>query len=202
MKQESMDRLGRLDREIEEKMEERRRLLQEESGETVENYRLRDTDGNEVSLAELFGDHDELILIHNMGRSCAYCTLWADGFNGVAEHLADRAAFVLVSPDRPEVQKEFAEGRNWRFETYSAADTSFIADMGYTTTNDEGKIFYLPGYSVFTKEEDGTIRRTGRDFFGPMDLYAGIWHLFAMLPAGPNGWHPRFSYEQPATSNE
>ena len=33
---------------------------------------------------------DDLVVIHNMGASCAYCTLWGDGFNGVYEHLANK----------------------------------------------------------------------------------------------------------------
>ena len=40
----------------------------------------------------------DLIVIHNMGASCPYCTLWADGFNGIYDHLADRAAFVALQP--------------------------------------------------------------------------------------------------------
>ena len=35
-----------------------------------------------VRLSELFGEHDDLVIIHNMGASCRYCTLWADGFSG------------------------------------------------------------------------------------------------------------------------
>lgn len=194
MDQNVIDRLTTLENEIEQKMGERRGILRDSTGEVVENCTLLDTEGNQVRLEELFGEKEELIVIHNMGRSCRYCTLWADGFNGVAEHLADRAAFALVSPDRPEVQREFAEGRNWRFPIYSAADSSFIDDMDYLSRDEEGKTFYMPGYSVFRKEEDGTIRRTGRDFFGPMDMYSGIWHMFAMLPEGIGAWQPRFSY--------
>ena len=50
-----------------------------------------------VRLSELFGDKENLILIHNMGRSCSSCTMWADGVNGVYDHLASRAAFALPS---------------------------------------------------------------------------------------------------------
>jgi len=66
------------------------------------------------SLAGLFGRKDDLVVIHNMGSSCPYCTLWADGFNGLYDHLANRAAFALSSPDAPAAQKRFAEGpRDW-----------------------------------------------------------------------------------------
>lgn len=199
MDQNTIDRLTTLENEIEQKLEERRTLLRESTGEVVENYTLLDTDGREVRLADLFGEKDELIVVHNMGRGCTYCTLWADGFNGVADHLASRAAFALISPDTPEVQKAFAEGRNWKFPTYSAAESSFTEDMDYVSRDEEGQVFYMPGYSVFTKDEEGTIRRTGRDFFGPNDMYSGIWHMFAMLPEGVRGWYPRFSYEREKT---
>ena len=40
----------------------------------VANYEFTNNAGP-VRLAELFGDHEDLILIHNMGVSCSYCTL-------------------------------------------------------------------------------------------------------------------------------
>ena len=57
--------------------------------------------------------------------------MWADNFNGVAHHLQDRAAFVLVSADSPAAQQEFARGRGWRFPIYSAAGSTFTAEMGF-----------------------------------------------------------------------
>ena len=50
--------------------------------EPVLDHVLFGLDG-EKRLSDLFGDADDLILIHNMGKGCPYCTLWADGFNGV-----------------------------------------------------------------------------------------------------------------------
>ncbi len=194
-------RLEELEKEITERQDERRALLQAISAMDVEDYTLLDRDGNEVAFSSLFGDKDELIVIHNMGRSCSYCTLWADGFNGVTEHFTDRAAFALTSPNEPEVMKEFAEGRNWRFPIYSISGSSFANDMGFTSQSESGKTMYWPGYSVFVKEEDGTMRRVAKDFFGPMDPYAGIWHMFANLPGGSDEWHPKFSYDNAATES-
>ena len=70
-------------------------------------------------------------MIHNIGTSCAYCTLWADGFNGIYDHLVSRAAFVVSGPDRPDVQRTFAGSRNWRFPMVSHADATFAMNMGY-----------------------------------------------------------------------
>ena len=80
--------------------------------EPVRDYELNGADGP-VRLSELFGDGDDLILVHNMGTGCSNCTMWADGFNGEWEQLQSRAAFVVVSPDGPEVQQAFARGRGW-----------------------------------------------------------------------------------------
>jgi predicted dithiol-disulfide oxidoreductase (DUF899 family) len=158
--------------------------------EPVADYELRGTDGVPVSLSALFGDKDDLIVVHNMGRGCPYCTLWADGFNGVVPHLEDRAAFVVVSPDEPAVQASFAESRGWRFRMVSGAGSDFIGEMGYLS--DDGG--YLPGVSAFHREPDGSIVRTGRDVFGPGDDYCSPWRLFDLLGGGVGEWEPRYRY--------
>jgi predicted dithiol-disulfide oxidoreductase (DUF899 family) len=62
--------------------------------EEVQDYEFVTPHGK-ARLTALFGDKDMLFVIHNMGTSCANCTMWADGFNGVFEHLRDRAAFAV-----------------------------------------------------------------------------------------------------------
>ncbi len=161
--------------------------------EPVRDYELRNTDGP-VRLSEMFGDKDDLILIHNMGEGCSNCTMWADEFNGVCHHLQSRSAFVVVSPDSPSVQQDFARKRGWRFPMYSAEGTTFIRDMGFQWDEEEFLSGYQPGVSVFRRVEDGTIVRVSKDSFGPGDLYCGVWHLFDLLPDGPDGWDPLFDY--------
>ena len=105
----------------------------------VEDYVLEGPEGP-VKLSDLFGDKRELIVVHNMGASCSYCTMWADGFNGVLPHLENRAAFVVVSPDRPKGQKAFAARRGWKFKMVSGRGSKFAADMGFMDGDDP-----LPG---------------------------------------------------------
>ena len=64
-----------------------------------------------IHLSALFGPHADLMVVHNMGRSCPSCTLWADGYNGIHPHVISRAAFVVSSPDSPDVQQAFAASR-------------------------------------------------------------------------------------------
>lgn len=77
------------------------------------------TPGGQVHLSALFGGYEDLIVVHNMGSSCAHCTLWADGYNGIHQHVITRAAFVVSSPDSPAVQQKFAEERGWKFRMVS-----------------------------------------------------------------------------------
>jgi len=144
----------------------------------VEDYEFATIDGA-VRLSELFGDHDDLILIHNMGSSCSYCTLWADGYNGIHRHVVSRAAFAVSSPDRPDVQMKIAQSRGWQFPMVSHVGSTFAADMGYVSANGG----WTPGVSVF-KREGGTIARVSDTGFSPGDDYCTLWHFFDLLPGG------------------
>lgn len=147
--------------------------------------------GAAVRLSELFGDKRDLIVVHNMGRACVYCTLWADGFSGVYNHLASRAAFVLSTPDDPAVAAAFASSRKWTFPVVSIAETSFARDMGFE--NPKGGV--MPGISAFHKDADGRIVRTARSRqLGPGDPFCPVWPLLDLLKDGPNGWEPKYHY--------
>ena len=141
-----------------------------------------------ISLSALFGDQETLFVVHNMGQSCAYCTLWADGLNGVLGHLENRAAFVMSSPDGPEAQAQFKASRGWNFTMVSHQGTGFAEAMGYG--GEEG---WLPGVSVF-KRQNGAVVRVSNTPFGPGDDYCAVWNLFDLIPEGSDGWQPRFSY--------
>ncbi len=156
--------------------------------EPVRDYEFR-TSGGAVTLSTLFGNKPELIAVHNMGTGCPRCTLWADGFNGVYPHLADRAAFVVTSPDPPEVQQRFAAGRGWRFPMASHQGTSFAADMGYRAESGG----WLPGVSVF-KRDRNRLLRVADTRFRLGDDFCAVWHLFDLLPEGAAGWMPRYAY--------
>lgn len=156
----------------------------------VNAYTLANPDGSSVDFTELFGDKPDLILIHNMGRKCPYCTLWADGFNGSVPHLTNRAAFVLASPDDYDTMRRFAEGRGWKFRVVSTYGTTFSKDLGYEFKPGE----YMPGVSAFRKGADGSVVRTGTASFGPGDDFCAVWPLFSLLANGHNGWEPKYSY--------
>jgi predicted dithiol-disulfide oxidoreductase (DUF899 family) len=154
----------------------------------VSDYEFKTAEGT-VRLSDLFGDKHDLFVIHNMGASCSSCTMWADGFNGIYDHIADRAAFVVASPDPPGAQKKFSASRGWRFPMVSQEGSTFAQDMGYRTESGS----WLPGISVF-KRDGGKILRVADTGLCPGDDFCSIWHMLDLLPEGPNGWRPKFKY--------
>ncbi|MES2619416.1 MAG: DUF899 family protein [Bacteroidota bacterium] len=176
-------------KEIEEKRTKILELRKQTDLEPVKDYALKDWNGKEVMLSSLFDERDELMVVHNMGKRCVYCTMWADGFNGFTLPLNDRMPFVLVSPDAPEVQKEFAESRGWKFSMLSADGTTFIKDLGFEPQPQK----YWPGVSALVRK-DGKIYRASYDRFGPGDYYCSPWHLFDLFPKRSNEWQPKYEY--------
>jgi predicted dithiol-disulfide oxidoreductase (DUF899 family) len=168
--------------------EKMRATLAETEPEEVRDYEFSTPKGKR-KLSDLFGKSDELIMIHNMGRKCPHCTMWADGFNGIYHHLVNRASFVVSTPDPPAVQAEFAKSRNWRFPIVSHDGTSFAVDMGYRD-KDGG---WLPGISILRREGKRIVRLSDAGFH-PLDDFSTVWHILELFPEGPAGWSPKFKY--------
>ena len=185
---EAYAKIAELEKEMMEKADKLAELKRQMPREEVEDYTLNDRDGNPVKLSEAFGDKDDLIVIHNMGKSCPYCTLWADGFNGMVHHFENRAGFVVVSPDDYKTQRQFAEGRGWKFRMLSANESRFTHDLGFQ--NEE---YIMPGFPTFRKK-DGKIYRIGYSYFGPGDLFCSLWHMFGLLDGGAGDWEAKFEY--------
>ncbi|HVO48249.1 MAG TPA: DUF899 family protein [Steroidobacteraceae bacterium] len=156
--------------------------------QTVSDYEFRTMTGS-VKLSQLFGSHRDLMVVHSMGKACPGCTLWADGYNGIHRHVVTRAAFVVSSPDAPDVQQEFAASRGWVFPMVSHMGTSFAADMGYRSPSGG----WRPGMSVFRLEGERILRVSDVEW-GPGDDFCTLWHLFDLLPEGPAGWSPKIQY--------
>ncbi|MCI0532030.1 MAG: DUF899 family protein [candidate division Zixibacteria bacterium] len=157
--------------------------------EAVKNYTFKDKNGKPVKMFSLFGGKQDLIVIHNMGKRCVYCTMWADGFNGIRHHMENRAGFVVISPDPPGIQKKFAASRNWKFNMLSAHGTDFNKNMGYESPKGDP----WPGVSMFHRK-NGKVYRVSHAGFGPWDDYCTVWHLFDLLADGSNGWEPKYKY--------
>ena len=165
-------------------------LRRERAPEPVKDYEFPSKDGGRTRLSALFVNGRDLVLVHNMGSRCPMCTTWADGFNGLRRHLEARAAFVVSSPDPPDVQRAFAASRGWEFAMVSVRDTTFAADLGFR----DGKGNHWPGLSVLRKTADGTIQRLAKSGFGPFDDFCPLFHVLALFPEGQDDWWPKLDY--------
>jgi len=172
---------------------ELRDLQKKESRELEKDYKFSSPSGD-VSLADLFGDKNDLVIIHNMGADCPYCTTYADGIHGILHHLTDRSAVALLSPDSVSAQKDFAFSRGWKFRMVSSHDhgEEFNGDMGFYESEGEMKGVW-PGFSCFHKEGE-TITRTGFSYFDPGDEYCVLFTMMELLKGGPGEWHPKYKY--------
>lgn len=172
--------IQQLEEDILEKKETINKLKNQIKSEPVKNYSFLTADGKETSLLELFGQHSTLIVIHNMGKSCSYCTMWADGFTGIYDRLSEKTSFVLSSPDQPSEQKALAMERDWIFPMISTSNTEnkFKEDMGFLNNQQ-----VVPGLSVFLKQDDSTIVHHTKVTFGPGDHFGVLWHLLDLLPS-------------------
>ncbi len=166
-------------------------LRKSNSGEVVANY-VFDTQAGETNLLELFGDHDRLLAIHNMGQACRYCTLWADGLNGFLPHLESTMAVVLVSKDSPETQRTFANSRGWRFRLASHGGGDYAREQTVAQTVAEGST-NMPGAVVYERKGDDIVRKNAV-VFGPGDLYCSMWNLLALAGLSEDTWTPQFNY--------
>lgn len=174
-----LEQIEMLENEILEKKKQLAELRKSVPDRQMEEYLFEQSTGKEISLKELFRDNDELIVIHNMGRTCSYCTMWADGFNGVYPHIKGKASFVLASPDSPQEQEDFAASRQWQFPMISVRHTSFTSDIGFQEEDS-----YHPGLSVFYKDENGEVHLYSQAPLLPGDDFCSTWHLFDLLPSG------------------
>ena len=169
------------------KLAEMRRSLPADPDAVIPAYTF-ETLGGAVTLADMFGDHNKLMVIHNMGQACRYCTLWADGINGFLPHLESAFSVYLVSKDSVDTQRRMANSRGWRFQMASHGGGTYIQEQSVVPKQNN-----MPGVVVYQRSGD-QILRMGSAVFGPGDLYCSIWNLLALGGLTEQDWTPQFGY--------
>ncbi|MCG7204880.1 DUF899 family protein [Streptomyces arenae] len=159
----------------------------------------------EVPLGALFtAPGRPLIVYHFMyGKlqtsPCPMCTMWIDGYNGIAHHVARTADFVIAAAADPSALRRYARERGWhRLRLLSCGDSTFKYDLG--SEDEEGE--QDSTVSVFTREDDGTVRhaysahpRMADDIRERgIDLLTPVWHLLDLTPRGRGDWYPTTDY--------
>jgi len=198
-------------RQREEVADRRRRLP---AGPVVDDYvfeegpsSLEDGDdpAREVRLSELFSSPDRpLVLYHLMyGKRqtspCPMCTMWIDGFNGVAHHVAQNVDLAVVAAADLPTLRDHARRRGWdNLRLLSAAGNTFKYDLG----SEDADGHQDSTVSVFERDADGRVRHAytthprlgnGTDERG-IDLLCPTWHVLDLTRPGRGDWYSQLDY--------
>jgi predicted dithiol-disulfide oxidoreductase (DUF899 family) len=191
-----------LRRHIERVAEQRRNLPA--GGEVTKRYTF-EGEGGKVTLSDLFGDKDTLVIYSYMfgpqrEKLCPMCTSFMSSWEAKLPDIEQRVAFVFTA--RSPIARLIAakKERGWtRHRVFSDFSGDYTRD--YVSREDAD----APGYNVFTRS-DGKIRHfwagemggatadPGQDPRGAPDLDP----LWAVLDTTPEGrgkdWYPKLSY--------
>ena len=102
-------------------------------GGEVQNYVFGSSEGD-VSLSELFGEHETLILYSYMygpndDHGCPMCSAFMDSLQGQMKHVNQRAGFAVVARSGIDRISKLAETRGWQDMVWvSAAENDYPID--------------------------------------------------------------------------
>ena len=169
-------------------------------------WQFKDEHGFDATLAELFGEHDTLVVYFWMygperERPCPMCTTTLSALNGNARSIKTRVALKVFGRSPVGRQYAFAQERGWR-------DLDFVQTVGddyanfYGALNEDGS--ENPVMAVYVRDGD-RIRQfwsaempfeaadPGQDpRLGP-DIQ-NLWTVLDMTPQGRGtDWRPRLS---------
>ena len=172
----------------------------------VDDYELVDANsGDDVRLSALFTAPDRALVVYHLmfGKAqqypCPLCTMWIDGYNGVADHLGQNVDFAVVAAAEPVALRAHAAARGWnRLRLLSVGASTFKFDLG----SEDADGAQTEWVSVFALGPDGTVRHVyskgarlsdDRRERG-IDLLCPVWHLLDLTPGGRGDWYPSLGY--------
>ncbi|MFE0188428.1 DUF899 family protein [Streptomyces sp. NPDC059008] len=164
-----------------------------------------DAPARTVRLGELFTRPGrDLVVYHLMygkrqTEPCPMCTMWCDGFNGVARHLAQNVDLAIVAAADLPALRAHARNRQWTdLRLLSAGSSTFKYDLGSEDAegNQDSTV------SVFTRDDDGSVRhfysvhpRMSDDIDQRgIDLLSPVWHLLDLTRRGRDDWFAALGY--------
>lgn len=106
------------------------------------NYRF-DTEQGSASLADLFQGRSQLLVYHFMfgpdyKAGCPSCSSIADGFNGIAVHLANHDVMLWAISRAPlEKLQSYKRRMGWTFPWASSSASDFNADFSVSITEEQ-----------------------------------------------------------------
>lgn len=172
--------------------------------ERVDKRYVFQTAAGPQTLAELFGDKQQLVVYHFMFApdwelGCKACSFWADNFNGITAHLAARdVSFTAISRAALPKLQAYARRLGWTFNWVSSGETDFNFDYEVSFRPEDhaaGKTSYnyapaagtfqeREGISVFYKDESGAVLHTYSCFARGVDMMNTAYQYLDLVPKG------------------
>jgi predicted dithiol-disulfide oxidoreductase (DUF899 family) len=165
-----------------------------------------------VKLSQLFTAADRPLVIYHLMfgkkqvKPCPMCTMWIDGVNGIAQHIAQNVDFAIVAAADPKSLRDHARTRGWNnLRLLSAGSSTFKYDLASEDADGEQD----STVSVFTKDADHTVRHfySAHPRMSPdiqergIDLLAPVWHFMDLTPQGRGDWYASLAYGAKAPSH-
>ena len=193
-----------LRRHVERVAAQRRKLPM--GGEVPRDFEFVSEKGT-VTLAELFGDKDTLLVYSMMfgpqrKAACPMCTSFLTSWNGTAVNLRERVAMVVTARSPVGRLEEFKKQRG-------LGNLTFVSDASgeYTRTYVNAEDGDVPGFSVFTRRDgkvfhfysgelSGAMADPGQDPRGAPDMDP-LWLMLDLVPEGRGtDWYPKLEYKR------
>jgi predicted dithiol-disulfide oxidoreductase (DUF899 family) len=197
---------------LRERVAELRRQLPE--GAIVQDYSFEegpadlndgDTPVQTVRLGQLFTANDRALIVYHFmyGKKqtdpCPMCTMFIDGLNGVAHHLAQNVDLAIVAAADPSDLRAHARKRGWdKLRLLSCGANTFKYDLGSEDRegNQDSTI------SVFKRDGSGWIRHfytahpsMSEDIMERgLDLLSPVYNMLDLTPQGRGDWYADLSY--------
>jgi predicted dithiol-disulfide oxidoreductase (DUF899 family) len=127
------------------------------------------------------------------------CTLWIDGFHGVAHHLGQRVNFAIIAQVGIGELRAWGRQRGWHnLRLVSSAGSDFKKDLHFQ--DEDGS--QHPGVSVFVRSPEGSVQHfysgtamMQQNLNRGIDLLSPVWNIFDLTPEGRGDWNARLKYD-------
>jgi predicted dithiol-disulfide oxidoreductase (DUF899 family) len=131
-------------------------------------------------------------------QGCKSCSYWADGFQGISIHVAQRdVSFVVVSRAPLSTIDHFKKRMGWTFKWVSSFESDFNHDFGVSFSDDDeraGQATYnytigpymsdeMPGASFFFRR-DREVFHTYSTYARGLDLLNSAYNWLDLVPKG------------------
>ena len=156
------------------------------------------------TLPQIFQGRSQLVVYHFMfdpawEAGCKSCSFWADNFNGIPVHLAQRdVTFAAISRAPLAKLAAFKARMGWGFTWLSSEGSDFNFDYGVSFRPEDvqaGAAEYnyaplrlqrteLPGISVFCRDDAGAVFHTYSTYGRGVETVNGAYHFLDLVPKG------------------